>query len=107
MKDLHDVVSHNIKEVILYVSSGENDADLSNTNTMDILSKALEHVVMEAGLSQKSYVKGTKNKYGNSEGQPIRVLPMRVAKGERFGQFGEGKRHNSSCSLGRVFVSSM
>ncbi|KAJ8546605.1 hypothetical protein K7X08_034115 [Anisodus acutangulus] len=48
MKELHDLVSHNIKEVVVRAYSDENEVDLNNTDTTEALSKALEHVVMEA-----------------------------------------------------------
>ncbi|KAJ8557140.1 hypothetical protein K7X08_002765 [Anisodus acutangulus] len=57
MKELHDLVSHNIKDTIVHACSDEIEADLKNTDTTEALAKALEHVVVEAGLSPKSHMK--------------------------------------------------
>ncbi|KAJ8539928.1 hypothetical protein K7X08_026317 [Anisodus acutangulus] len=77
--DLEEVVESD-DQVIYSTQSDEVEVDVNNSDTTEALSKDLEHVVVEAGLSQKSHVKGTKKKYGNNEGQPTGMLPMRVAK---------------------------
>ncbi|KAJ8546601.1 hypothetical protein K7X08_034111 [Anisodus acutangulus] len=50
MKELHDLVSHKINDTVVQVCSDEVEEYLKNTDTIEALLKALEHIVVVAGL---------------------------------------------------------
>ncbi|XP_060200453.1 uncharacterized protein LOC132628704 [Lycium barbarum] len=80
MKDLHDVVSHNIIESEVIHETGEKAASTCDVEESEVMDAVLDNVGVAAGLSPKSHSKASKKKHGNSEGQPLRVIPYRAAK---------------------------
>ncbi|XP_060170771.1 uncharacterized protein LOC132601723 [Lycium barbarum] len=80
MKDLHDVVSHNIIEFEIIHETYEKVASTCDVEESEVVAAVLNNVGVAAGISPKSHSKASKKKHGNSKGQPLRVIPYRATK---------------------------